>query len=133
MQTNNRAKIKEVNQQQLHERLKVLTATGESERNPIDDIIESPPQQDNKVEEQIPKPDIEDAKAISSIQDRFGVSKIHRPVKDGQLTARIDSKTLTRFKEIVKEMYYPDKPNINETVSQMMRAFVEEYDKNNKK
>jgi hypothetical protein len=24
-------------------------------------------------------------------------------------------------------MYYPDKPNINETVTQIIRAFVEEY------
>ena len=78
------------------------------------------------------KEDVEMIESLSSLQNRFGVRKIKRPVKDAQLTARIESVTLKRFKEIVKTMYYPDKPNINETVTQIIRAFVEEYDKNNK-
>ena len=40
MQTNNRNKIKEANEQQLHERLRVLTSSNTSDKNPIDDMIE---------------------------------------------------------------------------------------------
>ena len=129
MQTNNRNKIKEVNEKQLQERLKVLTSSKDSDKNPIDDMIDSPAEIKKSEPEQ--KEEIKE-KNLSSLQDRFGVRKINRPVKDAQLTARIDSRTLTRFKEIVRKMYAPDKPNINETVTQIIRAFVEEYDKNNK-
>jgi hypothetical protein len=135
---NNRNKIREINEQKLHERLKGLTYTDNTVKNPIDDMIDN---HDTAVEQQAnvqtsiqndnKETDAEQS-TMSSLQDRFGVRKINRPVKDGQLTARIDSKTLTRFKDIVKMMYYPDKPNINETVTQIIRAFVEEYDKNNK-
>ena len=76
--------------------------------------------------------EVEFVESLSSLQNRFGVRKIKRPIKDAQLTARIESVTLKRFKEIVKTMYYPDKPNINETVTQIIRAFVDEYDRNNK-
>lgn len=170
MQTNNRNKIKAVNEQQLHERLKILTTAKELDNNPITDILEgasvSAPQVDQQVGTQTSTTEIigatetvietaqsttrdeanitEDSEAgieietevevpdnLSSLQNRFGVRKIKRPIKDAQLTARIESVTLKRFKEIVKTMYYPDKPNINETVTQIIRAFVEEYDKNN--
>ena len=170
MQTNNRNKIKAVNEQQLQERLKILTTSKELDNNPITDIIEGPtvtaPQVASHDKNQLStietiKPanetaettepitraeekTTEDSKAgmdietevdipenLSSLQNRFGVRKIKRPIKDAQLTARIESVTLKRFKEIVKTMYYPDKPNINETVTQIIRAFVEEYDKNN--
>lgn len=170
MQTNNRNKIKAVNEQQLHERLKILTTTKELDDNPINDIIEGPAvtaqqdvqQVDNRsssteslgeieatietAESTVTKEEgiaeynkarmvmeteVEVPENLSSLQNRFGVRKIKRPIKDAQLTARIESVTLKRFKEIVKTMYYPDKPNINETVTQIIRAFVEEYDKNN--
>jgi hypothetical protein len=158
MKSSNREKIKEINEQQLQARLKVLTTPKETERNPIDDIIEGPTdsevhltqptaQQSDITTDIIHETKDEDCEAersmieteidvtttenLSSLQNRFGVRKIKRPVKDAQLTARIESVTLKRFKEIVKTMYYPDKPNINETVTQIIRAFVAEYDKNN--
>ena len=135
MQTNSRNKVKEANEQQLHERFKALTSSNSSDKNPIDDLIEQPTNtteadiSQNKLVEE--NNEAYDQKDLSSLQSRFGVRKINRPVKDAQLTARIDSSTLTRFKDIVRKMYYPDKPNINETVTQIIRAFVEEYDKNN--
>ena len=177
MKSSNRERIKEINEQQLQERLKVLTNSKELDRNPIDDIIEGPnsltdnntqqatsgntlgtdattkpkrtevskidvEEDDNRetVEENTWKAmpqfvedevEVESPENLSSLQNRFGVRKIKRPIKDAQLTARIESVTLKRFKEIVKAMYYPDKPNINETVTQIIRAFVDEYDKNN--
>jgi hypothetical protein len=129
MQSNNREKIKEINKQkQLHERFKELQSNDAAESNPIVDIIQSTslnmPQNTATINEKTENSN------LSSLQDRFGVKKINRPIKDSQLTARIDSKTLTRFKDIVKKMYYPDKPNINETVTQIIRAFVDEYDRN---
>jgi hypothetical protein len=126
MPTNNRNKIKEANEQQLHERLRVLTSSNGSNKNPIDDFIDNTT---DTTDMPIQQAEPANAKDLVSLQNRFGVSKINRPVKDAQLTARIDSKTLKRFKDIVKQMYYPDKPNINETVTQIIRAFVEEYDK----
>ena len=170
MQTNNRNKIKAVNEQQLHERLKILTTAKELDDNPINDIIEGQTATDTQVAQQTNnqaqtteivekketvtektqlttragekitdddqaeieiETEVEVPDNLSSLQNRFGVRKIKRPIKDAQLTARIESVTLKRFKEIVKTMYYPDKPNINETVTQIIRAFVEEYDKNN--
>jgi hypothetical protein len=157
MQTNSRNKIKAANEQQLHERLKILTTPKESDHNPINDIIEGSPNTTPQPKEEVLaeevslnseqnivetndhkaaiviNTEVEAAENLSSLQDRFGVRKIKRPIKDAQLTARIESSTLKRFKEIVKMMYFPDKPNINETVTQIIRAFVEEYDKNNGK
>lgn len=132
MQTSsNRNKIREVNEQQRQERLRLLTSSNDDNSNPINDIIAH--QDDAKKNEEEQREEKEDVNSnnenLSSVQERFGVRKLNRPVKDAQLTARIDSRTLKRFKEIVKTMYYPDKPNINETVSQIIRAFVEEYDK----
>ena len=139
--SNNRAKIQEANSQQLQKRLLELTSTKNDTENPITDIIDKTDNivnigtkstqttNDNKADDTNNTNNNEND--LSSLQDRFGVRKINRPVKDAQLTARIDSKTLKRFKEIVKHMYYPDKPNINETVTQIIRAFVEEFDKNN--
>ena len=135
MPTNtNRNKVKEVNSQQIQDRLRILTSRKDSSENPINDIInktEETTEQKRDEQEIINNQSEPNEKDLSSLQNRFGVRKINRPVKDAQLTARIDSKTLKRFKDIVKQMYYPDKPNINETVTQIIRAFVEEYDKNN--
>ena len=139
MGNSNREKIKELNTQQLQARLSVLNSSKNANRNPIEDIIEdtteekslSTPSIETKTEPKIEEVAVENNN-LSSLQNRFGVRKIKKPIKDAQLTARIESTTLKRFKEIVKAMYYPDKPNINETVTQIIRAFVEEYDKNNK-
>ena len=128
------------NEKQLNERLIALTAHEKEDDNPIHDLIVAPEEilkTSNEIEVKIiDKEEVIQAKDndsntenLSSLQDRFGVRKIFKPVKDAQLTARIDSLTLKRFKDIVKKMYYPDKPNINETVTQIIRAFVEEYDK----
>jgi hypothetical protein len=127
---NNRSKIKEINEQRLRDRFKELQNGEESGKNPIDDMITGNVALSN--DQQVTSQDepSDGTPNLTSLQDRFGVRKVDKPLKDAQLTARIDRKTLTRFKDIVKMMYYPDKSNINETVTQIIRAFVEEYDKN---
>ena len=176
MKTNNRERIKEINEQKLQARLNVFTTSKELGRNPLDDIIEGPMDPINTDTQQLgansttstdmvikqkaaiegnakntkfdanqiaptnqwadgnvvrnDETEVKSTENLSSLQHRFGVRKVKRPVKDAQLTARIESTTLKRFKDIVKAMYYPDKPNINETVTQIIRAFVDEYDKN---
>ena len=132
MATNSvRDKIRKVNEEQkmlnekkLNERLVALTAHEKENDNPIHDFIviaeESSKINEEKKDSLQVKDENVNVENLSSLQDRFGVSKIYKPVKDAQLTARIDSKTLKRFKEIVKTMYYPDKPNINETVTQIL-------------
>lgn len=131
MQNNSRDKIKEINEQRLHERFKELQGVGGSVKNPIDDLIGREQTSAADTAQSYNEEEI-NTSSLTSLQDRFGVRKINRPVKDAQLTARIDSRTLKQFKNIVKQMYYPDKPNINETVTQIIRAFVDEYNKSEK-
>lgn len=69
--------------------------------------------------------------SIKSIEDRFGIKKVDKLLRDSQASFRIPKEIHDRFREIVRELYYPQKPNYNETLVQILTEFVKTFEKEN--
>lgn len=65
-------------------------------------------------------------------KNKFGVYKVEKPKKDSQASFRVPKDIHDEFRRIVTEIYYPQKPNYNETMIQIMSKFNQEYNDSKK-